>query len=242
MTNFDGLSSYDPYRFVINLPNVLACIGRIPFTKGIPGAKKLIAEILKMNNVTIRVKGYNKLAKLKKIPKVFICNHTSIFDFMVLFYILETGFLSSSAVNENIISRQLTNIIPVLIIERGKNVNTVEKMKQYVKKNGSICLFPEGMHTYPDTIIRFRTGAFYIGYPIYPIVLKYNTMIADASIGTFILKVTSGTKIDITMEILDPWYPPFNDDKIESVRLAMAKAGKMALSRVSNRDIVDKKS
>ncbi len=96
--------------------------------------------------------------------------------------------------------------------------------------------------THPDTIIRFRTGAFHIGFPVYPIVLKYNNIIADSSIGTFIFKLASGNKTIVDMEILDPFYPPFDDNKIELVRFAMAKAGNMAMSRVSNRDIIDKKN
>ena len=74
------------------------------------------------------------------------------------------------------------DIVPLLIIKRGKNANTVKKMKNYVRKHGSICLFPEGIITHPDTIIQFRTGAFNIGEPILPVVIKYNPAIFDDDI------------------------------------------------------------
>ena len=155
---------------------------------------------------------------------------------------MNTGFLSSSVIYDNIISKQLVDVVPLLIIDRGAGKsNTVEKMKKYVEKTGSICLFPEGMITHPDTIIKFRTGAFNVGYPVYPIVLKYKNVVADMFADSFIMKIISNQKETIEMHILDPFYPPFDENKIELVRCAMAERGKMVLSRVSNRDIVEDK-
>jgi hypothetical protein len=46
-------------------------------------------------------------------------------------------------------------------------------------------------------------------------------------------------KITITFKILDMEYPPFNEEKIEQIRMKMAHSSNLVLSRVSNRDIVD---
>lgn len=238
VSNFDNMSKIYTDKVLFNLPNLIGTILKIPFTRGIEAGKKLCSDILSMNNIEIKVKGLNKI---KSGQKVFIANHTSHLDFFAIFYILETSFLSSSVIRDNIVSNQLSNVLPLLIVDRGKvGENTVDKMRNYVKENGSICLFPEGMITHPDTIIRFRTGAFNIGYPVYPIVLKYRQVIADMSTKNFILKMASQQKEFIEMQILDPFYPPFDENKIELVRHTMAKKGKMAISRVSNRDITDK--
>jgi len=237
MTNFDLLSRFKMVRVIDNIPSLLSTIARIPFIQGVSEGKKLINDIFSLNNINIHVTG---LTNIRTEHKVFIANHTSHLDFMTIFYVLGTGFLSSSSIYDNPISKQLTNIIPLLVIERGKKWNTVEKMREYVQKYKSICLFPEGMLTHPDTIIKFRTGAFHIGYPVYPIVLKYDPVIADMSASDFILKISSGHKINIFMTILEPFYPPFDDAKIENIRKEMAYAGNMAISRVSNRDIIDK--
>lgn len=234
MSNFDCLSKIAFDQIIINLPLLLDAIIRIPLIKGIKSAKELCRDILSMNDIHLKIKG---LSKLQNGPKVFIANHTSHLDFLTIFYVLETGFLSSSVIKDNIISKNLTNILPLLIIDRGKKGNTVQKMKEYVEKNGSICLFPEGMITYPNTLIRFRTGAFYIGYPIYPIVLKYKNFIADMETPNFIFKMASHQKETIVMKILNPFYPPFDNNKIEDVRNQMGKKGKFVLSRVSNHDI-----
>jgi 1-acyl-sn-glycerol-3-phosphate acyltransferase len=191
-----------------------------------------------MNNIEIKVRGLNKI---KPGPKVFIANHTSHLDFFTIFYVLGPGFLASSVVKDNIVSNQLTNILPLLIIDRGKKGgNTVDKMRKYVETHESICLFPEGMMTHPDTIIRFRTGAFNVGYPVYPVVLKYTNVVGDMSTPNFILKIASRQHEIIEMHILGPFLPPFDENKIELVRHAMANRGKMVLSRVSNRDIIEK--
>jgi 1-acyl-sn-glycerol-3-phosphate acyltransferase len=237
VSNFDNMSKIYSDQVILNLPNLLGTLAQIPFIKGVNNARHLCEDIFSMNNIKIKVRGLNKL---KDGPKIFIANHTSHLDFLTIFYVLKTGFLTSSSINDNIISKQFLNILPLLVVERGKgNGNTVDKMKEYVEKKGSICLFPEGMLTHPDTIIKFRTGAFHIGYPIYPIVLKYKIVVSDMSAENFILKISSHQEEIIEMFILDPFYPPFDENKIEMIRCAMANRGNMLLSRVSNRDIKD---
>lgn len=237
MTNFDKMTKESPLEILKNLPHFLVTLCKIPFTRGIKSGKLLCKDIFDMNNVKINVTG---LEYIKNEPKVFIANHTSNIDFMIIFYILGTGFLSSASIKKNIISRQLLNIIPCLLIDRSKkNQSTVNKMRDYVTQNGSICLFPEGVMTHPKTLIRFRTGAFNIGYPIYPIVITYNNVINDDSIPKFILKLASNNEINVNVQVLEPFYPPFDEHKIEKIRMCMAYAGKLMLSRVSNRDIND---
>lgn len=236
VSNFDHMSKIKTNEVLFNLPNLIGTIAQIPFSKGINDALRLCEDIFSMNNIKIKVHGKNKL---KPGPKVFISNHTSHLDFLTIFYVLKTGFLSSSAINDNIVSKQFTNIVPLLIINRGGAENTVEKMRNYVDDTGSICLFPEGMLTHPNTLIRFRTGAFHIGRPIYPIVLKYKNVVSDMSAKDFIFKISSTQDETIEMFILDPVYPPFDENNIEQIRTAMANKGGMLLSRVSNRDIKD---
>lgn len=238
VSNFDKMSKIYSDQILLNLPNLLGAVINVPFTKGVKEGRKLCEDVFSMNNIEIKVRGLNKI---KSGPKVYIANHTTHLDFAIIFYVLGTGFLSSSVIKDNVVSSQLTNILPLLLVDRGKTGgSTVDKMRKYVTENGSICLFPEGMLTHPDAIIRFRTGAFNIGYPVYPIVLKYKNVIGDMSTPNFILKMASKQKEIVEMHILDPFFPPFDENKIELVRFAMADRGKMVLSRVSNRDVTDK--
>ena len=97
------------------------------------------------------------------------------------------------------------------------------------------------MIVHPETLARFRTGAFHVNEPILPVVINYKPYVSDSSISDFLQKLASQNIINITVNILQPEHPPYGDEKIESIRRKMAKKGNMALSRVSNRDVVDRK-
>jgi len=58
----------------------------------------------------------------------------------------------------------------------------------------------------------------------------------------FCINYVEKKNINMEVHVLGPYYPPFNDFSIEKIRQDMGKVGKMILSRVCNRDIVDKKN
>ena len=236
MTNFDGLSSYDIHKTIKNIPFTTYILGSIPFLKGYSDGLTLVKNIFTLNNIKIKVKG---LKKINNLPKVYISNHTCYLDFMVIFYIFKCGFLSSTEINLTPIGRQLVKIVPCLLIDRNIKSNTVENMKKYIELEGAICLFPEGMQTHPKTLIEFRTGAFNVGHQIYAIVIDYDIPIADMIVKDFILKIMSEQTINIKVRILGPYNPPFSKNDIENIRKDMALSGKLFLSRVSNRDLVE---
>ena len=158
-----------------------------------------------------------------------------------MFYVLKCGFLSSVEINLTQIGRQLTQIVPLVLIDRGIKSSTVDKMKEYVENEGSLCVFPEGMQTHPKTIINFRTGAFNVEHQVYAVVIEYDLPVADMVVKDFILKIMSEQNINIKVKILGPYLPPFNEKDIENIRIDMADAGHMFLSRVSNRDLEELK-
>lgn len=236
--NFNYMTKVNKYKLVENIPKILSIFSKIPFSKGINDGKSLTHEIMNIGNVTLTVEG---LENIPNGPKVIIANHTSDFDFIPLFYIFQSGFLSSSILLQSQIGKMISNIIKTVIVDRGKkNNNTVIKMRKHVEKYGSICLFPEGLITHPDTIIRFRSGAFNIGYPISPVVLIYEPVVYDSDIGAYMQKLLSQEKFVVKMKILPPEFPPFTEQQIEKIRNKMAKAGNFAMSRVINKDIRDK--
>jgi hypothetical protein len=239
MRNINNLSNINISSIVNNFPNLLGVAISLPVTRGFEEGYELCRNMLCTSNAIIKIKGKKNIYKGNKI---IIANHTTYFDFILIYFIFRCGFLSSSMINDSIIGNFLKKIIPVLVIERGNCKNTVEEIKEYVDKYGSLCLFPEGIMTHPDTIVRFRTGAFYAEQPISPIVIRYEPVIADSSISCFIQKLISNEKLKVYIDILPIQFPPFNDLKIEEIRYDMAKVGNFALSRVSNRDIDDKKN
>ena len=235
--NINHLCKKNMNKFISNMPYITDIISRLPFSRGFNQGHKICQDAFKIANVKMTIIGKNNIIDQNKI---IVANHSSIMDFMVIFYIFKCGFLASSSVKETWLGKMISKIIPILFIDRGKETNTVKKMSDYVNNN-SLCVFPEGVIVHPDTLALFRTGAFYAEKPILPVTITYNPLVSDSSISEFIQKLMSQDLIEITVRILPTEYPPFNQKKINIVRKKMAKAGNFALSRISNRDANDKR-
>lgn len=240
MSYYDNMSNNTPARFIDSIFDLATIFARLPFASNNEDGKDICQQLLAMNNVNLKVYGLNKIKKERK--KVYICNHVTILELPILFYLLETGFLASSAESDNPITQKIKKVVPLLTFNRGeknRKINIVDEMRKFVDKRGSICLFPEGLMKHPDALIRFRTGAFNIGYPVYAIVIRHNDIITDGFLNNFMYKLGAKKDIHIEVHVLGPYYPPFDETKIENIRHDMAKYGKLVLSRVSNRDIKD---
>lgn len=241
MTYFDHMSHSTIGKFLDSIFDLAGVLIRVPFAKNVSNGRSICENIFSLNNLTLKVFNYDKLKLEQK--KVFICNHVSHFELIVLYYLLGTGFLASSIVGKSSLVDQITRVVPLLTFNRGdkdRKNNIVDEMKKFVDKTGSICLFPEGIMKHPDTLVRFRSGAFHIGHPIYAITIKHNDIISDGYINRFVYKLSGKQNINMSVHISGPYYPPFTKNDIENIRYDMAKIGGMVLSRVSNRDINDK--
>ena len=188
---------------------------------------------IKFTNNTIQWK--NKLDSDANV--VLISNHSNYIDSFILFYLFKCGFVSSDFLNSTDIGRLIAAKCNVLIFKRGKDTNMVQKIKEYLETQKSIVIYPEGGMGNPNTLFRFRTGAFYTGSPVCPIIIRYKPFIWDDDFKTFVFKLTTQTEIIVDVTINDLVYPPFDDRKINMVREYMAKVGNLKLSRVSNKGI-----
>lgn len=243
MSHFCDMSENDPVSFIDSIFDLTTLFVRLPFMGSVEDGRQLCERVFAMNNLTLKVYGQEKL-KLEK-NKVYIANHTTYYEFVIIYYLLNTGFLASAIANDSAIINQTKSFIPLLTFKRGakndRNFNVVDEMRKFVDEKGSICLFPEGLISHPDSLVRFRSGAFHVNRPVYAIVIRYPEIIADGYVNKILYKL--GAKKDMTIEvhILGPYYPPFTPEDIEKIRADMAYHGKMVMSRVSNRDIKDRK-
>lgn len=200
--------------------------------------ENILENIFSAMNFTIKLKGFEKIKNSEK--KIFIANHSSIFDSCVIYYFLKCGFLASI---KNKKGADFLNVkVPTLYITRGSSKNTVILIKKFLDKYNSICVFPEGSYSSHNTLLKFRTGAFKVGVPVYPVVIKYkNPEATFTRVDNMLdlLKFLSLKNLNINISILDPVYPPFDENKIEMIRKNMAKHGKFLLSRVMVNDVYD---
>ena len=179
------------------------------------------------------VKWVNKKDINTKI--VIIPNHTHYIDSFILFYLFKSGFVASDIINKTDIGKVIASKSNLLIFKRGQDTNMVEKIKEYLDANNNIVMFPEGAMGNINTLMRFRTGAFYTGAAVCPIIIKYNPFPWDDDFKNMFFKLITQNEIVVDVQVNDLIYPPFNNEKIDKVRNYMANLGNLELSRVSNK-------
>lgn len=210
-----------------------------------------IEYIIKMSHIKINVIDNTKVNPIqisnnkivwKKIKDnkqkiVLISNHAHYLDSVIYYYLFRCGFVSSDFINRVDIGRIIASKMNLLIFKRGSDTNMVDKIKTYLNDQKRILIYPEGMITNNDTIMRFRTGAFYVGETICPIVIKYDKVIYSDDFQQMIFKLITQNEIVVNVYINDFYYPPYDEQKIESIRNTMAKIGNFEKSRVSNKSL-----
>lgn len=244
MSYYNDMMNTNPGTFLDSIFDLGSLLARVPFMQNRQNGREICEQLFSLNNLTMKVYGMNKI-KLEK-NKVFICNHVSMLEWAVLYYLFGTGFLVSSISEQSKLFNEIKkkSFIPILMVQRGtkhRKVDIIEEMRKFVDEKGSICIFPEGMVKHPDSLLRFRSGAFLVGRPIYAIVIRHIDVLADGYINSFIYKIGGKRNATIEVHVLGPYYPPFTETVIEEIRSDMAKVGNMVLSRVSNRDVKDVK-
>ncbi len=192
-----------------------------------------IKNPIQINNNKITWK--NKEDNNRKL--VIISNHAHYIDSIVIYYLFRAGFVSSDFINQTDIGRIISTKLKLLIFKRGVDTNMVEKIKDYLNEQKRIVIYPEGAITNNETLLRFRTGAFYVGEAVCPIVIKYDNVIYDDDFKKMLFKIITQNEINVNIYINDFFYPPYNDDKIEKIRNLMASVGNFEKSRVSNRSL-----
>lgn len=170
---------------------------------------------------------------------IIISNHANFLDSFILFYLFRCGFVSSDFINQTDIGRLIATKLKLLIFKRGIDTNMVEKIKEYLKEQKKIIIYPEGAFANNGTMIRFRTGAFHTGATICPIVIKYDKVIYDDDFKQMLFKILTQNEICLNIYINDFFYPPFDEEKIEHIRDHMISIGKFEKSRVSNKSYKD---
>ena len=229
--------STNPFKALANIPILSFHLLQLLKCKNESDVHDILGGVLDLANFKINIKGSQNLLK---DTKVIISNHTTEMDALVIGYAFRCAFLASSQIKKTWHGKKIAETAPVILLDRGKSKNTVQKIKEYMdEKKKSVCIFPEGFLTNQKTLARFRSGAFNTSYPVQPIMVMYDPPINDDNPVTLITKLFSQKQIDVTIHILPIQYQPFNKDKIEKVRHMMGKSCNVALSRVSNRDIKD---
>ena len=235
-----SFGNYSHMNFLSRINTTIKMFSNLALSSNEEDVTNVIKVFFRDINLKLQINGKSKLYDGSKI---FIANHSSYLDGCIGYIVSDykCKFIASSSVKKMMFGDIIDKNFPVIFVDRGKKTNTVQLMKNYIsKKNGNnIFLFPEGMITHPKTITRFRTGAFAVGCVVQPIVIRFDPYIFTESVPEFLYYIISQKEINVTVDILDPVYPPFNEINIEKIRYDMAQIGNMNLSRATSKDVKD---
>ncbi len=153
----------------VNIINIL------PDKLGTYISRKVIDKYLK-KYANINIEGSENLNGIK-IPTIFICNHLSNSDGLVLSKALkeiEPTFVAGVKLSNNALTSIGVNVIKTTnIIPNTANIGGLKKINKLVKQGESLLIFPEGTRSRVGSLIEPKKGILLIarmtGAPIVPI-------------------------------------------------------------------------
>lgn len=138
-------------------------------------SKKVVKKYLN-NHANIVIDGEEKLETIQT-PTIFVCNHLSNSDGLVLSKVLtkvDPTFVAGVKLSENAVTSIGMNVVKTINIK--PNTPDKEGIKnaiRLVKKGGSLLIFPEGTRSREGSLIKAKKGILFIarkaGVPIVPI-------------------------------------------------------------------------
>lgn len=155
-----------------------------------------------------------------KCPHVFVANHTTYMDFLVL---------SSHQFSHSVLVQKHSGIMPMLLklvsgsvqFERNTKTNRKDVRDQIKKLSGTthLLMFPEGTCVNNEYTVMFQKGAFDLNIPVCPAAIKYSKANGDPYWNTkrqtflkhFIYLITRW-KTDVSVW----WMPPMEIDPGET--------------------------
>ena len=251
-TSSDIISNYAKYPlFLLKMNLIINRIMTAKTTNEIYESNQLMISLMNIKiNLINNTKNNPIIYKNKKIEwinkkdndckKIIICNHCSIIDSLILYYFFQCGFIASDIINNNSIGKIIAEKCNLLIFKRSnKSIGTVEKIKNYLKVNKKLILFPQGTISLGKTLSQFRSGAFYACDTICPVTVDFEPNINEYDLTTYYFKLLSQDKINVTLTVNDFEYGPFDENKINTIRSNMAKQLNYKLSNISNKGVND---
>ena len=158
-------------------------------------------------------------------PAVFIFNHQSAIDMLLLCKLLRRDFvgIAKKEVQKNPIFGPVFRLAGAVFIDRAnheKAVRALEPAIDALRQGLSIAIAPEGTRSPTPALGRFKKGAFHLAMaakvPIVPIVFK-NALDARPKHGVFVRPATIEAIVHKTI-ITDGLKPDNLEQKIESIR------------------------
>lgn len=139
-----------------------------------------IACRLALKILAIRVKVINFNLRLLSSHQLFVSNHMSYLDIMILSSIMPSLYITSVEVEKTFFLGLMSKLGGSLFVERRsktKLLEEIDRIASVLKMGFSVTLFPEGTSSNGEKVLPFKGALFSTaenaGVPIQPICIKY---------------------------------------------------------------------
>ena len=142
-------------------PFIAKCIGMLPESLVVFTGKKITDRFIK-NHANISVEGYENLKKVQG-PIVFICNHLSNSDGLILNKVLKEKsdpyFIAGVKLSNDPITNIGTKIVKNIAIKpNSADKDAITKVVKTLKAGNDIVIFPEGTRSRTGAMIEGKKG------------------------------------------------------------------------------------
>ena len=181
--------------FIIMIPvcGILWLIGR----KNPKGAEKALFAtakwILKLvvfiSGTKVTINGRENLPNPKDAPKLFIANHNSIFDVVLMYvYFAEApAFIAKNSLKKVPVLSMIMSRLKVMFLDRSDvrdGMRVIMESIDYINKGENVFVFPEGTRSKDGNMLPFKEGSFKIATktdcPIVPVAITNTANILEA--------------------------------------------------------------
>jgi len=166
---------------------VVVFLMRVRHAWGISSAQYVFKKVLRALHITLDVNG-----KACDHDVLFVANHVSYIDIIVLGSLLKTRFVAKEEVARWPFVGLVARAIGVVFVSRSPHKTKQELLG--IQQGRSIVLFPEGTSTDGTRVLEFRSSFFQIalmpGHPmqVQPVSLTYHTLCGQP-LGQFFRKI-----------------------------------------------------
>lgn len=177
--------------------------------------------------------------------QVIVCNHVSWLDIPLVGAALCSRFVARSDIQHWPVAGWLASCTGVFYIRRGPGGSRplLEKLSPYLRRGGSVVIFPEGTTTDGRQVLPFHArlfqGAIDAGCPVQPLALRYGPtadgrqlapFIGDDDLVSHILRLLKAPGLSAELHYGEPIHPGEAEDRQQLARRAEeAVRGMLAL-------------
>jgi len=114
--------------------------------------------LIKTINIKIMVKG----APAKEMPMLYVSNHSSYLDILVLWHLIKKPFVAKQEVHEWPVFGWSAKFVDCIFVDRkvSKTGENIEAIKNHFKRGDGLVLFAEGTTSNGNRVLPFKSSMF----------------------------------------------------------------------------------